>query len=114
MNCRCCFYKDKIKYLLKCEYCKKNQIKQYKWYEWHIISIRDNPSIRLLNEIFITFGSLICFIIAYNKYYQLIDLNYYDKNNDIVNTFLIIYICILSVSLDSLIKLNNNIYYQLN
>ena len=113
MDCQCCFYKDNKKYLVRCPYCKTNSIKKYKWYEWHIISMRDNPDIRLISELFILSGSFILLSIAYYQHHKLIDFHSNIFFNYFIKIFLIIYIIILFIFVDGQIKLNNDIYYQL-
>ena len=113
MNCKCCFFEQTKKYLIKCKYCKNNLNKEHKWYEFHILLIRNNATNRLLLELFILINSIMWFIFAYFQYFKIIDYNSNKFIDWIIKIFLIIYVIILLIYLDGLNKLNTDIYYQL-
>ena len=70
MKCLCCtLIISGNKLLVKCENCKnkspKNNLDHFKWYEKHIIIIRDNPDKRLIIELIILFGYIGMLILCY-------------------------------------------------
>jgi hypothetical protein len=129
MRCYCCvfFLKDKL-YLSKCSECKKNNLfvqdeqtertntiksnYQFKWYEYGIKKIRDDPHFRLGIELICIIGCVFWLFIAYLEYFKLANF----KNTicgNIISFLLIIYTIILVGYFCVIEQLYKNKNYQL-
>jgi hypothetical protein len=107
-----------------CEFCKSgldnitnstnstnitNSNHVYKWYNHHVVLLKNNPELRLGIELFCLIGFAIWLIIAYLQHCKIIDFNdnYYKYIRVGITSFLMFYTVILFTYLDALNKLNN-------
>lgn len=70
MQCQCCILLlSGKKYVVKCENCKNKQdlteTIKFRWYEKHIVLLRDNPEFRLIVELIMLFGYVGFIILIY-------------------------------------------------
>lgn len=70
MQCQCgILLLSGKKLVVKCEYCKNKpdstKICKFRWYEKHIVLLRDNPKFRLIVELIMLFGYIGLMILIY-------------------------------------------------
>lgn len=128
-KCECAIFElNNIKYYIQCEKCKKykkeigisynsnitNTSKsEYKWYEQHIILVRDNPDFRLGLNLFCLFGYGLISTICYLHYFDIINYKNVIQLNIVFGIFLLFYMIIVFAYIDATDKLRKNSKYKL-
>jgi hypothetical protein len=86
---------------------------KHKWYEYHIIAIRDYPITRLNIEIFCLVSYVISFIIGYAGHWKIFDFQKYFYFNLFLKIYFMIFIIVIFAYIDAIYKLSNNPKYFL-
>ena len=118
MLCKCAILiKENKKYLVKCDYCKTNPItfyqSKYKWYEYPVILIRDNPELRLIIGLYCLFGYAVIFILLWLDWVKIFLIKKYKFVENIFAIFAIFYVGIIFGYLSIIQKLDHDIHYRL-